>query len=53
MMIRSLTFGILCGATAALVSLTAGSGVLMAFAAYSLAGSLGLVGMALSGQADQ
>lgn len=51
MTIRSLTFGIVCGTTAALVSLTAGSGVLLAFAVYSLAGSLGLVGMAMSGQA--
>jgi len=52
MMMRSLTFGILCGATAALVTLTAGAGGLAAFAAYSLAGSLGLVAMALPGQAD-
>lgn len=48
-MIRYLTFGVLCGATAALFTLTAGAGVLAAFAAYSMAGSLGLVATALSG----
>lgn len=52
MMIRSVTFGILCGATAALCMLTAGAGLLLAFAAYSLAGGLGLLAMALSEQAD-
>ena len=51
-MIRYLTFGILCGATAALFALTTGSGVLVAFAAYSGVGSLGLLAMALPGQAD-
>jgi hypothetical protein len=49
MLIRSLTFGILCGATAALCALTAGSGVLLAFAVYSGVGSLGLLAMALPG----
>jgi hypothetical protein len=47
MLIRSLAFGILCGATAALFTWTAGAGVLPAFAAYSLGGSLGLLAMAL------
>lgn len=49
MLIRSLTFGILCGATAALVALSSGAGVLLAFAAYSGVGSLGLLAMALPG----
>lgn len=47
MLIRPLTFGILCGATAALCALTAGAGGVLAFAAYSGAGSLGLLAMAL------
>jgi hypothetical protein len=49
-MIRSVTFGLLCGTTAALFTLGAGAGGLMAFAAYSAAGSLGLLAMALPGQ---
>lgn len=49
-MIRPVTFGILCGATAALVALSSGAGVLLAFAAYSGVGSLGLLAMALPGQ---
>ena len=53
MLIRSLTFGILCGATAALFALTAGAGLLLAFAAYSGAGSLGLLAMALPTVRDQ
>ena len=52
MMIRLLTFGVLCGATAAVFASAAGAGLVMVFAAYSTAGSLGLVAMALSAQAD-
>ena len=48
MMIGFVTFGILCGATAAACVLTAGGGLVLAFAAYSLVGSLGLLTMALS-----
>lgn len=53
MLIRSLTFAVLCGATAALFALNAGSGLLVAFAAYSGAGSLGLLAMALPGVWDR
>ena len=53
MLIRSLTFGILCGATAAVFALNAGAGLLLAFAAYSGAGSLGLLAMALPTARDQ
>ena len=52
MMIRSLTFGVFCGVTAALFAVMAGAGLLMVFAAYSTIGSLGLVTMALHGLAD-
>ncbi len=50
MLIRMLTFGILCGATAALVTLYSGAGGLAACAAYIVGGNLGLLAMALSGQ---
>jgi hypothetical protein len=53
MLIRPLTFGILCGATAALLALNAGSGLLAAFVAYSGAGSLGLLAMALPAVWDE
>lgn len=47
MMISFLTFGVLCGATAAVLAMTAGAGMLVAFAAYGLVGSVGLLAMAL------
>jgi hypothetical protein len=47
MMIGFLTFGVLCGTTAAVLALTAGAGIVMAFAAYGLVGSIGLLAMAL------
>ena len=40
-----LTFGVLCGMTAAVFTVTAGAGPLMALAAYSAVGSLGLLAM--------
>jgi hypothetical protein len=51
-MIGYVTFGMLCGATAASHTLGTGAGGLMAFAAYSIAGSLGLLGMVLSEMSD-
>lgn len=52
MMMKSVTFGILCGATAAVSCMTAGTGLLPAFAAYSLAGALGMLTMAATAEAD-
>ncbi|MEO8242350.1 MAG: hypothetical protein ABI832_08545 [bacterium] len=46
-MIRSVTFGVLCGATAAACALGVGANGLTAFAVYSATGSLGLLAMAL------
>ena len=53
MMIRSVAFGILCGSVAAFLTATAGAGLLLAFAAYSVFGSLGLLAMALPGNLSQ
>ena len=47
-MIRLLTFGMLCGATGAVVAYTAGSGAVLTLFAYGVVGSIGLLGMALS-----
>jgi hypothetical protein len=47
-MVRSVTFGILCGTTAALSAVTAGGGFLLTFASYSLFGSLATLAMALT-----
>ena len=52
MMIRFVAFGVLCGATAAVCMLTAGAGLLAAFAAYSLVGSLGLLAFAVTSMQD-
>ncbi len=46
-MIRFLTFGMLCGATAAVLTFSAGGGLLMTLFAYGVVGSVGLLGMAL------
>ena len=51
MLIGFLAFGMLCGATAAATVLMSGGGFLLAFAAYSVMGSVGLLMMALSGSA--
>ena len=48
MMISCVAFGVLCGATAAVSMLTAGAGLLAAFAAYCLVGSMSLLAFALS-----
>ena len=53
MLIDCVTFGVLFGATAAVCVLTAGGGLLLAFVTYSLAGSLGLLSMALFGSASR
>ena len=47
MMIVFVTFGVMCGATVAALALTAGAGLMVAFAAYALVGSVGLLAMAL------
>ena len=47
-MIRFLTFGMLCGATGAVVAFTAGGGLVMTLLAYGVVGSIGLLSMALS-----
>lgn len=47
-MIRAVTFGVLCGATAAACALSVGAGGLTALAVYSATGSLGLLSMALT-----
>ena len=52
MSIWFMTAGILCGATAAVLTITLGYGWFAAFAAYSVIGSVGLVSMALSGVPD-
>ena len=49
LMMRALTFGMACGATAAGLMLLAGAGGLVALAAYALTGALGLVAMAAHG----
>ena len=46
-MIRFLTFGMLCGATAAVLATTAGGGVVLTLLAYGVVGSIGLLSMAL------
>ena len=51
-MIRFVTFGVLCGATAAVYMLTAGAGLLAAFVAYSIVGSLGLLAFAMPWMPD-
>lgn len=48
-MMRALTFGMACGALAAVLLLLAGAGGLAALAAYALTGALGLVAMAAHG----
>ena len=47
MMIGFLTFGVVCGATAAVLVMMSGAGLLAAFAAYALVGSAGLLAIAL------
>lgn len=48
-MMRAVTFGMACGATAAGLVILAGAGGLAALAAYGLTGALGLVAMATHG----
>jgi hypothetical protein len=52
MSIGFLAFGFLCGVTAAILVLTAGAGLLAAFAAYSGIGAAGVLLFALPGTPD-
>lgn len=47
MLIVFLTFGVLCGLTAAVLALTTGAGLLVALAAYATIGAAGVLMIAL------